>query len=337
MPQSHARKDTDRPTYYRELLRQAQAIPGVAAVSASSWRPIEMYNWKQHVSTPGGSPLEVEHNEMAPGFFRTLGMHVLEGRPIDDTDTLDRAPVAMVSASLARRLYPGGDAVGRGLIVDPGDADRKEARIVGVVSDARMHNIRQQSRDAVYLALYQNKNMGWPSLEARFYGKPDDVIPRLKQTIASLGKEFALRIETVDAELDNALVQDRLLGYFAGFFAIVALLLAALGLYGLLSYSVARRVPEIGIRMALGARPRQVTAMVVGESIRLVLWGAGLGIAAALWLSTLLGAFLYEVSPRDPLAMIAAALALLLVAITASWLPARRAARTDPLTALRTE
>ena len=136
---------------------------------------------------------------------------MLEGRAIDDTDTLDHPPVAVVSATLARHLYPGADALGHRLIVNPGTTDQREARIVGVVADARLHNIRRPTRDAVYLALYQNKNIGWPALEARIYGKPDDVIPQMKRTIESLGREFALRIETVNSELDNALVQDRLL------------------------------------------------------------------------------------------------------------------------------
>ena len=337
MPRPMGHKNVDLPKYYRELLRNVRAIPGVAAASVSAWRPIEMFDWKQRVSTPGGSPVDAEHNEVAPGFFEALGIAVLEGRAVDDTDTPDRPAVTVVSASLAHRLFPSGDAVGRRLVVDPGLTEQKDVRIVGIVSDARLHNIRKNGRDALYLPLYQNKDIGWPSLDARVHGDPEQVAPLLRHAIDRLGREFALTMETVDVEMDHALIQDRLLEYLSMFVAVVALFLAAIGLYGLLSYSTSRRGPEIGIRMALGARPGQVLGMVLRGSIRLVLWGAALGLVLTLSAAKLIAVFLYDVSPYDPLAITVAVAALLMVAIAASWIPARRASRIDPVTALRTE
>jgi predicted permease len=337
MPRPNGHKDVDLPKYYAELLREVRAIPGVGSAGISARRPVEIFDWKQPVSVPGGPPVNVQHNEIGAGFFEALGMNLLSGRDIDDGDTLARPAVAVISATLARRLFPNGDAVGRYIVSKPGASDKQDVRVIGVVNDARMHNLRDASGQAIYYALYQDKNIGWPCIVVRVRGAPEDIAPRLRRAIESRGREFALRIETVNDQIDGALIQDRLLGYLCSFFACVALLLAAIGLYGLLSFSVSRRVPEIGIRMALGARPGRVSGLIIYDSMRIVLWGAALGIVLALYVARLIAAFLYDVSPRDPAAMAVATAALLSVALAASWLPARRAARVDPVTALRTE
>jgi predicted permease len=336
MPRPGGHTNVNLPAYYRDLLAHISGLPGVATASLSAWRPVEAMSWEEPVrSDPASTPVNANRHMITSAFFETLGMHVFEGRDIQDSDSADKPAVAVISQSLAFRLFPTSDALGHRITL--GRAPNEiQASIIGVVSDANLQELRHSKPYAVYLALYQQK-IAWPVLNVRTHIDPETVADGVRRMIRAQGREFALSIETVNAQIDHSFIQDRLLGYLSTFFSLVALLLASVGLYGLLSFAVARRTAEIGIRMALGAEPGAVTRMVLGESLRLVLAGTALGLAIAIPSSRLLSAFLYDPTPHDPIAIGVASGTLLAVAIAASWLPARRAAATDPMSALRSE
>ncbi len=321
----------DKEAYFQQLLESLRSIPGASAATIAHNRPIGI-NWKETVLPAG---ISAGYRLVAPGFFDTLGMHILRGRDFDLRDDENRPAVAIVSARLARLVSPSGDAIGQRLRI--GDL-KGEFEVVGIASDATLDDPRKPNAPAIYTSIFQRPDyLRQSEAIVRTAGDPARLARALRKHIEALGREYPLRIETVTEEYGRALLPERTLAMLTSFFGALGLLLAAVGLYGLLSYTVSRRTAEIGVRAALGATRGDLAALVLRDVA--ILLGAGLaaGVAIALAGGRAIASLLYGLSSHDGWTLLLAAGVLILVAVLASLIPAARAARVDPAMALRYE
>jgi predicted permease len=297
--------------------------------------PFTRSEFRQPVAAASSqAALESVVDFVGPGFFHWIGMRLLAGREFHWGDNEDSPRVVILSEALARRLFPEQDPVGRRINLGQ-RVEHRNMEIVGVVNSASLWTVRDRDPLAVYLPLMQERASGEPMAGIRAAGDLSSLTARVRRTIESMGRHSVLRIQTSRERADTALVPERVMGLLSAFCGGLALLLASIGIYGLTSYSITRRTSEIGIRMALGARPRDVLGLVLREVSWLVVAGIAAGIPAALVATRLLSGMLYGLSSHDP-ATIALALAILTgVSICAGYLPARRASRLDPMSALR--
>jgi len=328
----------NRTEYYRQVAEQLSQLPGVESVSYSHMGPVTPYEYKIPVSVPGSAaaPAQAVEDWVGPGFFHLIGMHLLAGREFDWRDD-ERAPrVAIVSQSLARRLFPAQIPIGRRIDVT-GQPNLMGMEIVGVVNSASLWMVKSHEPMAIYIPLMQDPTRNQSRIDIRTAGDPLAVAPSARRVLESMGHHYPLSIQTLEERADLFLLQERLIAILSAFFAGLALLLASVGLYGLMSYTVTRRTSEIGIRMAVGAQPSDVLGLILREVMWLVLAGIAVGVAAALAASHLVSAMLFGLSANDPATIALSAAILLGVAIFAGYLPARRAAHIDPMIALRSE
>jgi predicted permease len=294
------------------------------------------------ISIPGytpsspGSEGPLDSADVAPRFFETAGLPLISGRDIAATDTADAPKVVVINESLARRYFPGKDPVGLWIGTGAGDA---KFQIIGVARDARIMTLRREARPAMFFAALQGRTDRIGSIEIRTAGDPASVMAAARRTVLGINNRLLLSVKTMDQQVDDTLTQERMIGKLSGFFGVLALLLASIGLYGLMAYSVARRTREIGIRMAVGAERRHVQWMVLRETLVVVAAGIAIGVPATVagarlaryWIEGLL----YNTAATDPVTIATAAWLLLGVAVMAGCIPARRASRLDPMTALR--
>jgi predicted lysophospholipase L1 biosynthesis ABC-type transport system permease subunit len=328
--------------YYHELLREAESISGIRSAVLADFVPFYTSAYEDPVTSldgvAAGQELHAGVVRVTDGFFAEMGMQVVEGRDFRRENPEGAEPEAIVSRSLAERLG-GAAAVGRHIRVGT-SPEYQSRRIVGIASDAQF-NLSDPSKlrpFTVYLNSWQHpqEQMMYPVLLLKTRGGPLPAAA-VRQTIDRLGREYAQRIRSLDEEKDGALVENRVIAYLAGAFGVIALILAAVGLFGLLSYQVANRTGEIGIRMALGARPRQIQWLIVRQIAMVVSAGSAAGLGLALLAGKAIAGLLFGVGAADP-ALLAGAVAVLgAVALMAAWLPARRAASIDPQSALRCE
>ena len=325
---------------HRRLEEHLRSLPNVQAVSFSMvnfnegrwftrlWRP-----GVPHTETTGTSS---DGNRVGPGYFQALGMPVIVGRGFGPQDKPESPGVVVVNETLARAMYPGVSPIGRHLALD--GEPKKDFEIVGVVKDAKYLSLREQPSPMFFLDLDQRETDDINDLVVRVQGRPQALMSQIRAAIRGVDPNLAVwDFMTLGEAVDRSLGEEKLLAKLASFFGGLALLLASIGLYGVMAYSVARRTNEIGIRMALGAQPGSVLAMVLRESVIVVGLGLLVGIPAALACGRLVQSRLYGLAPDDPLTIAGAAALLLAVALVASFLPARRAALLDPLAALREE
>jgi predicted permease len=274
---------------------------------------------------------------VSPGFFRTLGIRLARGRDFGWSDDEQHPHVAILSSALAGRLFPSGSALGQRIRFGfmP---EFQNLEVVGIASNTRLLDLHNGAAPVVYLSCFQYPQ--WTqqgNLFVRTRGAPEALARVVGHEIESLGHEYPLSTKTVAEAINQALVEDRVIAMLSSFFAALALLLASLGLYGLMSYAVTRRSREIGIRMTLGAPPGSVLWAVLREALALALFGIGLGIPCALASSRFIASMLFGLSSHDLSTLAAVALLLLMVALFAGYWPARRASRIDPMAAVRTE
>lgn len=325
--------------YYRDLNERVSNLPGVVSASLTHNSPAETLEWTEQVRV---SRTDTKGNRadvamVMPGAFRTMGIGILKGRSFNWQDDARTPRVAIVSRKFAERWFPNGGAIGQQLDITT-QPKWQNLRIVGIASDVSLYDIRKDKPPTLYLPATQYGNyMGYPELLVQTNGAPAIVISGLRQTIESLGHEYVASIKTVENEVDRSLLQERLTAMLSSFFGILALLLAAIGLYGLMAYNVMRRSREIGIRMALGAQRASVQWMILSQTLTLALIGLAFGLPCAVAASRLIGSLLYGVSAFDPLTLIAVSIMLIAVAAVAGFIPARRAMRLDPVTVLRSE
>jgi predicted permease len=337
-PQAGREKIPNRTQYYRQLAEKLSQLPGVESVSYSHMGPALQYEYTEPASIPSSSraPVQAVEDFVGPGFFKLIGMRLLAGREFDWRDD-ERAPrVVVVSESAARRLFPGENPLGRK--IDFGTTpDHKGMEIIGVVNSASLWKVQSKEPPAVYISLMQETAYNQSRINIRTAGDPWALAASARRTLESMGHHYPLLIETLEERADREILNQRLIAILSAAFGGLALLLSAVGLFGLMSYAVSRRTPEIGIRMALGAQQRDIRRLVLREVLWLVLAGIGAGIPAALAASRLVSGMLFGLPANDPATFALSAAILFSVAILAGYVPARRAASIDPMTALRSE
>ncbi len=326
----------NRVAYYRELSEHLERLPGVEAVNYSHMGPMLNYEYKEPVSISSSQApsLQAVFELTGPEFFHFAGIGLLSGREFDWHDGETTQPVAIISESLSRRLFPASNPIGQR--IDYGD--RKGLEIVGVVKNASFWIPQSRNPMVVYSPLMQFPTFNSSFVDVRTKGAPASILPAIRREIESLGRQTVLRADTVDERMDRVvLLTDRIMAMLAPFFGGLALLLASIGLYGLMSYTVARRTSEIGLRVALGANPASVQALVMKEALWMVLGGLIVGIPAALACTRLVSGMVYGIAANDGPTMFVSCCILVCAALLAGYLPARRASRIDPMTALRSE
>jgi predicted permease len=337
MAQPGRQPTSNRGSYYRELVNKINRLPGVVATSFSVMGPVNRGESKEPVVAESSnlSPEQSAGDVVGPGFFQMIGMRLLAGREFTWRDDETAPPVTVISQSLAARLFPAGGAVGRYVIVDPG-VNQRRLQIVGVVNSASLWRIQHKEPEAIYYPLLQEGPTG-AYLDIRSAGNASAISGAAAKIVEDMGHEYPLYIQTLEERIARMTVDEHMIAWLSGFFGGLAMLLACIGIYGLMSDSVARRRPEIGLRMALGAERSNVVRMVLSEA--LLLGGAGIviGIPAALVVTRSIGGLLFGVSAADPQTITIAASTLFGVAAFAGYLPARLASRIDPMATLKIE
>ncbi len=334
--------------FYEELRRRIEAIPGVRSASLSRHTfinggvTIDGVSIQGYTPTPGepnnNGSLSLHVNSVGPEFFETFGIPLVLGRAIGDRDTAATPAVAVVSRTFAHKYLGGTNPVGRRF----GFGDQKtssDIAIVGVVGDVRYGKLRDEAPPTVYVPYAQNiQKLDEMSFEVRTIGDPQNWIGPVRQAVQGLDSHLPLfDVKTQTEQIEQATFQERLFARLSSFFGLLALTLACVGLYGMMSYAAVRRTNEIGIRMALGAEKAKILHMVLREAITLTVIGIAVGVPAALAASRLVASMLYGLKPTDPVTIVAATCVLVAVAVLAGYLPARRASRVDPMVALRYE
>ena len=264
-----------------------------------------------------------------------MGTPVLAGRDFDARDRLGAPPVVIVNEALARKFFNGASPLGKYYRLVEHDSLSSPIQIVGVVKDAKYKELREESLPTAYLPLSQDSAQSpYANYVLRTVGAPSSLAPGVKAVVAEVNRSIALELTPLSDQVDQSLARERLLATLSGFFGALALLLATIGLYGTLSYSVARRRNEIGVRIALGAGQERVMRLVLGEVVRLIVVGVTLGVVAAVFGTRVMTSFLFGLSASDPATVIGATTIMAVVGLAAGALPAWRAARVDPIAAL---
>jgi predicted permease len=334
--------DERLPEVRRRILETVRAVPGVKSASASTLTPVSGAAWNGRVAVDGYAPTGrddamVYFNAVSDGFFATLGTPLLAGREFGRGDVAGSEPVAVINLAMARKFFGGASPLGRRIALEDGPAAGHSMRVVGVVGNTKYGTLREEARPLVYLPLEHDPAAPMLNLELRAHGPPAALVPAVTAAVGGIDRGITLRYATLGEQVSASLTQERLLATLSGFFGGLALLLAAVGLYGTMAYSVARRRSEIGIRIALGAARARVVRLVLGEVGRMVLAGVAIGALVAAVAVRRVAPFLFGVEPSDPATWALAALVLAAVAAAAGALPAWRAARLDPMDSLREE
>jgi putative ABC transport system permease protein len=342
LPMTAYKEAPQRAAFYEQLTARAAAIPGVEHAAIVDALPMTGNTNVLAFVVEGRPPLppeKVQDAEMfsvAPGYFDVMGIPLLRGEPLTERHRADVPTVVVINETMARRYFPGEDPVGKRLNL--GDPEKTPWwTVVGVVRDARTDGLDKEPYPQMYVPAAQYPQRAG-TFVARTKGDPASVVPALRREVASMDKDIPLyNLRTMEQVLSDSLSRRRFQMVLVAAFAGVGLLLAAVGIYGVISYSVTQRSHEIGVRMALGARVGDILKLVVGQGLWLALAGVGLGLLGAFALTRVLTSLLYGVSATDPLTFAAVASGLLGVALLACLLPARRATKVDPMVALRYE
>jgi putative ABC transport system permease protein len=336
--------------FYERLLPNVAALPGVTRSAATLLVPLAGRSWEMR-AIPEGRPLEeMEQHSFLFGivsddYFRTLGVPLIEGRGFTDADRADALPVAVVDERMAEEFWPGESAIGKRVFLAdfaPGSTHDDPIPIyrtvVGVAQNVRHYELAEPSRIEAYIPFrqaYRRWGLGL-TLLVKTEREPESLAPAVRREVAALDPDVPLsQVNTLQSLVDDDLSANRSMGALFALFGSIAVLLAAIGVFGVMSYSVARRTREMGIRMALGADGRHVRAAVLWRGIAMSGLGIALGLIAAPMLTQLVSGLLYGVSPFDPATYGALAAGLLVVAGVAAYLPARRATSVDPVIVLR--
>jgi len=348
----------------RQVLSRIESLPGTRSASLSSFSILSSATWTSGVSVPGYISQPDENMDcytlaVGPRYFETMGIPVLLGRDFnngddkrqdeanaskrnDRNDIQSAATPVIINQTMAARFFRGDNPVGKQFKTGRGD-NQANLEIVGVVKDAKYENLREKSQPSFYIPYLLTYDAPAfrsyaGTFQVRTVGNPLTVSAALQQEIRKIDSDTkALEIRTMESMVDGSLVLERFIAQVASFFSLFALLLACMGLYGIMSYGVVRRKKEMGIRMALGAQPGSVVWMVLRQSLLMVLLGIVIGVPASIATTRFAANYLFGLSATDPITIAVATLVLLAVALVAGYLPARRASRIDPMIALRYE
>ncbi|HEV2708113.1 MAG TPA: ABC transporter permease [Pyrinomonadaceae bacterium] len=325
--------------FYQQLLERVAALPGVEAVSLSNEIPGRETGWTNDIAIPGhpqikpGGEINVDWGIISADYFEVMRIPILRGRAFTPQEVAEGSPVVIIDERLAREFWPNGDAIGQHLLYD----SPTPHQIVGVIKNVRNYGTGAESRIKIYTPLNRSR-LAASTLAVRTTTDLRGLSALLTREIHAIDKELPVsEMGTVEQSLSHEISARRVSTVLLGVFSAVALVLAAIGIYGVMAHTVAQRTHEIGVRMALGAQKRDVLRLVIGQGMRLALIGVGVGLAASFALTRVLSSLLYGVSASDPLTFASIALLLTLVALLACYIPARRATKVDPMIALRYE
>ncbi|HEV8369583.1 MAG TPA: ABC transporter permease [Pyrinomonadaceae bacterium] len=329
---------------WRDVLARVERLPGVRSATLTTLSPLDRADRGVAIDVAGFSPGSdrdkgIRLNQVSPGYFQTFGVPLGQGRSFTDADNETSPRVALLNEAAARFYFGNRNPLGAQVRFGRREQSSPPYEIVGVVKDARNRNLREADTRTIYLPVTQARDR-LPRLTLAILadGRPTELTSAIRNELRVINSDIMLtNVGTLSERVDQSLLKERLIATLSLFFGLLALLLACIGLYGVMSYDVARRTHEIGIRMALGANANRVVRLVLRETLGWVALGVGLGLSAALATTRWLESLLFGLKPHDPLTIGLAALVLLSVATVAGYLPARRASRIDPLKALRHE
>ncbi len=325
--------------FFEDLLTRTRSLPGVTAASLATDSPLSGGWDRNGIVVEGYTPQEGEKMSfdatwISADYFKSLNIPLTLGRDFNAQDKLGSPRVAIINEMMAQHFFPGQNAVGKRIGLD----EVPDTTIVGVVKDAKYVNLREPNRRHFYLPIMQEKNLLDLTLQVRTTGDAEAVTGAVRNQVREMDPHIPLYdVKTLAAEIDQSLIQERLVSWLTTGFGVLATLLVVIGLYGVLSFTVVRRTREIGIRVALGAQRSDVFMMVIKQGMILVFAGAIAGTLASIALSRLIGSLLFGISATNKITFAAAGIGLVLVAMLACYLPARRATKVDPLEALRYE
>ncbi len=328
---------------FERLENELAALPGATGVSSSLVPLLAGDNWGSDVAVEGfkagpDTDTNARFNEVGPGYFRTLGIPLIAGREFTRADAADAPKVAIVNEAFAKKFNLGRDAVGKRIGSGTGSSSALDTEIVGLVQDAKYSEVKDQVPPLFFRPYRQDDKLGSLNFFVRTSLPPDDFLANVPKVLARLDPDLPVEeLRTMPQQVRDNVFLDRFISMLSTAFACLATLLAAIGLYGVLAYTVAQRTREIGLRMALGAGPARVRTMVLAQVGRMTLVGGAVGLVAAVWLGRLAQSLLYQLTGWDPAVLTGAAVTLALVAFSAGFIPARRASLVEPMQALRYE
>ncbi len=344
-----------REAFYRQLTDRLSALPGVESASAINHLPLAGDLWGRAVVIEGrplpppGQEIPVAYRISRPGYLHTMGISLRAGRDFTERDIADAPDVVIINETLAKHQWPSEDPIGKRFTLDDPRSSSPAPRwrtVVGVIKDVKQDSWVETPDNEIYLPFAQSADfyagtaghLTSMTMVVRTTVAPLSLVPGVKDAVSSLDRNVPVSgVVSLDQVVTDTLWQQRFNLQLIGLFAALAMVLAAIGLYGVMSYSVTQRTHEVGLRMALGAEGRDVVKMMVGQGMKLALAGVGIGLLAAFGLTRLMEKLLFGVSTTDPLTFAGIALLLTLIALLACWIPARRAAKVDPMIALRCE
>jgi putative ABC transport system permease protein len=344
LPELKYPDQTRRSAFYTELLGRVEALPGVKSAAVTTNLPLYSQGNSIGISIEGrpdpppDQRFIVVTRVISPQYFRTMGIQLLRGREFGEQDRADSAGVVIISETMARRYWPGEDPLGRRIKAGSSASPSPWWTIIGVVKDVRQFELNADPKPQMYLPYAQNDFFEPRDLVVSTNVEPLSLGALVRKTVWEVDKDQPVSdIKTMEDILSESVARQRFSMLLLGIFAALALVLAAVGIYGVMSYSVAQRTREFGIRIALGAQGSDVLRLAVGEGLKLVLIGVAIGLAVAFILTRVMSSLLFGVSATDPTTFITISLVLMSVAVLASYIPARRATKVDPMVALRYE
>jgi putative ABC transport system permease protein len=326
--------------FYDQLLERLRSLPGVQAVGAAMPLPLTGSRINMAFKIQGrpqtDEHISADYALVSSGFLQTMKIPLLRGREFNSADSATSEKVCLVSQAFARHYFPGQDALGQNLIFGFTYRDLPR-RIVGIVADVKFNELSEEPDPEMYVP-YQQDPLQAINIVVRVPSSAMAISTAIRQQLSALDSSLAIDdIEPMDSILHDAVNPERFRTLLLSLFGLIAVLLASVGIYGVLAYDVSRRTRELAIRMALGADPGSVMKMILARGLQLALIGLGIGVLAALAVTRLMSSLLFAVSAADPLTYTSVAILLLLVAALACYLPARRAMHVDPMVALRDE
>lgn len=333
-----------RAAFFDEVMRRVRELPGVQSAAVASNLPLTYNGDSMSISVEGvpdpppDQQPDVIYRAIGSGYFATMGIPIVRGRDLTDQDNGGSKDVVIISEKTAQQFWPGQDPIGKRLKPGLSTSSSPWREVVGIVKDVRQNDFVASPKRQMYFSYQQLKNIAANALVVRTNIEPMSLAVPVRNAIWSVDKDQTVAdIDTMDHIVGQAVARQRFSMLLLGLFAALALLLASIGIYGVMSYSVAQRTREIGIRIALGARRADVLQMTVKQALKLVGTGMIMGLIAAFLLTRVLASLLFGISPTDPITFIAISVVLLAVAILASYVPALRATKVDPITALRAQ
>ncbi len=342
LPRAKYAEAQQRAAFFKNVVDRVRAIPGVEAAAATGTLPLSGGNWGRSLTVEGypvlsvGQAPMIQHTVVTPGYFQTMGIHLLAGRDFAEADRTGAPLVTIVDERLAQKYWPNQSPIGKRVRFGPPEDNEPWHTVIGVVNVVRHQRMQEETRDSVYLP-HQQIPVGGLSIVSRS-ADPKGLVASVRREVAQIDSDLPLsNIATMEEVMADSIWQPRLYAMLFAVFAGGALVLAVIGIYGVMAYIVITRTHEIGIRMALGATARDVFRLIVGRGMKLTAIGLVLGIGGAFALTRLMRGLLFNISATDPITFVLLSVLLAVAAFLACYIPARRATKVDPLVALRYE